>query len=286
MKVMRKIVGIIGHPLGHSVSPAMHNAAYRELGLDYEYLPFEVQPEDLPEALNGFRALHMAGFNVTIPHKERIVPLLDEVTKLARIIGAVNTVENQDGRLVGYNTDGPGFLNALTEEAGFEPKGKEAVVLGAGGAARAVAIMLAEVGAKRVTVTDVDEFKGQELAEYLGTLSKTKATFEKIGSASLKESIAGADLLVNATPVGMHPNVNDSPLPDKVKLNKKTVVYDLVYNPAETKLLKTAQAAGCRAVSGLGMLVQQGALAFTVLTGEEAPLETMWNAAKKALRAN
>jgi shikimate dehydrogenase len=284
MTVMRKIVGIIGYPLGHSVSPAMHNAAYRELGLDFEYIPFEVQPEDLPEALGGFRALHMAGFNVTIPHKERIVPLLDEVTKLARIIGAVNTVENQDGRLVGYNTDGPGFITALAEEAAFEPKGKEIVVLGAGGASRAVSIMLAEVGAKRVTVTDVDEYKGAELGEYLATLSKTRATFEKINSTSLKELIAGADLLVNATPIGMHPNINESPLPEKVKLNKKTVVYDLVYNPAETKLIKTAQAAGCRAVSGLGMLVQQGALAFTVLTGEEAPLETMWDAAKKALR--
>jgi shikimate dehydrogenase len=263
----------------------MHNAAYRELGLDYEYIPFEVQPDDLTEALGGFRALHMAGFNVTIPHKERIVPLLDEVTKLARIIGAVNTVENQDGRLVGYNTDGPGFLNALTEEAGFEPKGKEIVVLGAGGASRAVTVMLAEVGAKAVTVTDIDEAKGEELAEYLGTLADTKASFAKIASVGLKERIATADLLVNTTPIGMHPNTKDSPLPEKVKLNRKTVVYDLVYNPAETKLLKTAQEAGCRAVSGLGMLVQQGAVAFTLLTGEEAPLETMWSAARKALRA-
>ena len=281
---MRKIVGLIGYPLGHSVSPAMHNAAFKELGLDYEYVPFEVEPADLPEALPGLRALHIAGFNVTIPHKEAIIPLLGDVTRLARTVGAVNTVVNQDGELTGYNTDGPGFIESLKEDASFEPRGKKVVVLGAGGASRAVAAMLAEMGAASLVISDIIEEKAKELAEYTGGLSKTKCGWSKPDSLLLKTEIEQADLLVNTTPLGMHPEVNKSPLPDKIKLPKKLVVYDLVYNPAETKLLKTAKAAGCRAVSGLGMLVRQGALAFTVFTGEEAPIETMWSAALKALR--
>ncbi|MDD5593128.1 MAG: shikimate dehydrogenase [Candidatus Margulisbacteria bacterium] len=281
---MRKIVGIIGYPLGHSVSPAMHNAAFKELGLDYEYIPFEVEPADLKEALPGLRALHIAGFNVTIPHKETIVPLLDDVTKLARTIGAVNTVVNQDGELVGYNTDGPGFIESLKEDAGFDPKGKKAVVLGAGGASRAVSTMLAEVEVASLYISDIFEDKAKDLAEYVNGLSKTKCGWSKIDSLSLKSEIAAADLLVNATPIGMHPAVDKSPLPDKIKLPKSLLVYDLVYNPAETKLLKAARVAGCKTVSGLGMLVRQGALSFTIFTGEEAPVETMWAAAQKALR--
>ncbi|MDD4179542.1 MAG: shikimate dehydrogenase [Candidatus Margulisbacteria bacterium] len=281
---MHKIVGIIGYPLGHSISPAMHNAAFKELGLDYEYIPFEVEPEDLHEAINGLRALHIAGFNVTIPHKEAIVPLLDDVTKLARTIGAVNTVENQEGKLVGYNTDGLGFIESLNEDAEFDPKGKRVVVLGAGGASRGVATMLAEVGANSILLSDIFEDKGNELVEYLNTLTETKCSFAKPDSESLRDEIEYADLLINTTPLGMHPKIGESPLPKKVKLNKKTLVYDLVYNPSETKLLKTAKAAGCKVVSGLGMLVRQGALAFTVFTGEEPPIETMWQAAKTALR--
>ncbi|OGB89289.1 shikimate dehydrogenase [candidate division WOR-1 bacterium RIFCSPHIGHO2_01_FULL_53_15] len=281
---MRKIVGLIGYPLGHSVSPAMHNAAFKELGLDYEYIPFEVEPADLKEALPGLRALHIAGFNVTIPHKEAIVPLLDDVTKLAATIGAVNTVVNQDSKLIGYNTDGPGFIESLKEDANFEPAGKRVVVLGAGGVSRAVSVMLAEVEAASIVIADIVEEKAKGLAEYVNDLSKTKCLGANISGQTLKNEIERADLLVNATPIGMSPKINDSPLPSGVKLNKKTLVYDLVYNPAETKLLKTAKKAGCRVVSGLGLLVRQGAIAFTVFTGEEAPIETMWSAARKALR--
>jgi len=277
---MRKIVGIIGYPLGHSVSPAMHNAAFRKLGIDYEYIPFEVEPEDLKEALSGLRALHIAGFNVTIPHKETIVPLLDEVTKLARTIGAVNTVQNQEGKLVGYNTDGPGFIESLKEDANFEPEGKSAVVLGAGGAGRAVSTMLAEVGIKSLTITDIIEEKAKALAEYLGSPCR----FVKIESADLQKSIEEADLLVNTTPIGMAPKINNCPLSENTKLNKKTLVYDLVYNPSETKLLKTAKAAGCKTCSGLGMLVRQAALAFSIFTGEEAPVDLIWEAARRELR--
>ena len=281
---MRKVVGIIGYPLGHSLSPAMHNAAYKSLGLEYEYVPFEVNPGDLKEALKGLRALHIAGFNVTIPHKEKILAYLDEVTQLAGVIGAVNTVENQEGRLVGYNTDGPGFLESLKEDANFNPKGKKAVVLGAGGASRAVSIILAEAGIKSLVITDILEDKAQSLAQYTNDSFETDGTFLSMGDPAFQKAIEMSDLIVNATPLGMHPKIDACPLPEKIKLNPKALVYDLVYNPPETKLLKIAKAAGCKTCSGLGMLVRQGALAFTIFTGEEAPLDSMWSAAQQALR--
>ncbi|MGB9612774.1 MAG: shikimate dehydrogenase [Candidatus Margulisiibacteriota bacterium] len=281
---MHKVVGLIGYPLGHTVSPAMHNAAFRALGLDYEYVPFEVPPKDLNEALKGLRALHVAGFNVTIPHKETILPLLDEITKLAKIIGAVNTVENQEGKLVGYNTDGPGFIESLREDANFEPKGKKVVVLGAGGASRALSTMLAETQVKSLTLVDVLEDKAISLASYIASYFEIECTSVSKSSIDFQQKISEADLLINATPVGMYPKVNDCPLPETIKLSKDTIVYDLVYNPAETKLLKMAKSAGCKTCSGLGMLVRQGALAFTIFTGEEAPIEVMWSAAQDALR--
>jgi len=280
---MRKIVGIIGFPLEHTLSPAMHNAAFQKLGIDYEYVPFEVSPEDLEEALNGLRALRMRGFNVTIPHKETIIPLLDEVTKLARDIGAVNTVVIEEGKSVGYNTDGPGFINSLKEDAKFDPKGKKAVIIGAGGASRAVATMLAAAGAKTIVFSDMIETKAKQLAGYIRTQLDIPAIAVKIDSNDLQESIEGSELLVNASPVGMFPRIDDSPLSEKIKLHSGLMVYDLVYNPQETKLLKAAKAVGARSCSGLGMLVRQGALAFTIFTGEEAPIDVMWKAAQAEL---
>lgn len=280
---MHKVVGLIGYPLGHTVSPAMHNAAFKKLGLDYEYIPFEVEPKDLSEALKGLRALHIAGFNVTIPHKESIVPLLDEVLKLARVIGAVNTVLNQDGKLIGYNTDGAGFIDSLKEDAKTDPKGKRAVVLGAGGASRAVSIMLAETGVESLTLTDIQEKKAKELSEYIGSHFKIACDSVEVNSKDLQRAIDRADILINSTPVGMHPNVDQSPLSENIKLHPELLVYDLVYNPSQTKLLKTAKASACKICSGLGMLVRQGALAFTIWTGEEAPVEVMWKAAKEAI---
>ncbi len=280
---MIKITGLIGFPLGHSISSAMHNAAYKKLGLDFDYVPFEVSPADLKEALAGLRALRLRGFNVTIPHKEAILPLLDDITPVVRQIGAVNTVVNQDGKLVGYNTDGPGFIESLKVDARFDPQGKKTVILGAGGASRAVAVMLAEAGASEITISDVIEAKASLLAEYLLSFGKTTCFYEKIGSQELADRIAGADLLVNASPAGMYPKIDENPLGENIKLTSRLMVYDLVYNPAETKLLAAGKAAGARTCSGLGMLVRQGALAFTLFTAEEAPVNVMWEAAEKAL---
>jgi len=275
-----KTVALIGYPLGHTVSPAMHNAAFRHLGLDYDYVPLEVNPEDLAKALEGLRALHFAGFNVTVPFKEKVLPYLDDITKLAQKIGAVNTVQNQEGKLVGFNTDAPGFLESLREEAGFDPKGKTCLVLGAGGAGKAIATMLAEAHAKSILIYDVLEEKARELAEYLS--DNFDSDIQSLPLASIPASLPKTQLLVNSSPIGMLPKVDQSPLPDNIKLHQKLTVYDLVYNPQETKLLKQAKAAGAKAVSGLGMLVRQGALAFTVFTGKSAPLEVMFAAAREA----
>lgn len=280
---MPKVVGLIGYPLGHSVSPAMHNCAFTELGLDYEYVPFEIESRDLPEAVKGLRALHVAGFNVTVPYKEKIIPLLDETTKLARIIGAVNTVHNQGGKLVGYNTDGAGFIDSLKEDAGFDPKNKNVVVLGAGGASRAVCVMLAENKIKAITIADLVAEKAKDLAAFVSAYFGVKCTAATIKDPNLAKALIKADLLVNCTPIGMRPKSEASPLPKNIKLTKKTLVYDLVYNPQNTKLIKEATALGCQTCSGLGMLVRQGAAAFTIWTGEEAPVDIMAKAAEQAL---
>ena len=270
-----KTVAVIGYPLGHTISPAMHNAGYKHLKLDYEYVPLEVDPKDLKEAVDGMRALHFAGFNVTIPHKETIVPYLDEVTAMAREIGAVNTVQNQEGKLIGFNTDGPGFIESLIFDAGFEPKGKKCLILGAGGAGRALAVSLMQNHAKSIVIYDTAVEKAEALAGYVqGKAAK-----------DLQKEIDNANLLVNASPIGMHPKIEDCPLPENIKLHKKLCVYDLVYNPQETKLLAMAKRSGAKAVSGLGMLARQGALAFTVFTGHSAPFEVMREAAKADLAA-
>ena len=278
---MHKIVGLIGYPLGHSVSPAMHNSAFCELGLDYEYLPFEVESRDLADAVSGLRALPVAGFNVTVPYKEQIIPLLDEVTELAQTIGAVNTVVNLDGKLIGYNTDAAGFIESLKEDANFEPKNKNVMVLGAGGASRAVGAALAEAKVKSISIFDLEASKAAALATYLCSYFEVKC--QALAANDLEKHLKKTDLLVNCTPIGLRPKIEASPVPKNIKLPAKLLVYDLVYNPKETKLLKDAKAAGCQTCSGLGLLVRQGALAFTLWTGQEAPVDIMAKAAEQAL---
>ncbi|MDI6731370.1 MAG: shikimate dehydrogenase [Candidatus Margulisbacteria bacterium] len=280
---MPKLLGIIGYPLGHTLSPAMHNAAFKALGLDFEYLSFEVAPPNLSAAINDLRARQIVGFNITVPHKETIIPLLDDVTKLAKIIGAVNTATLQDGQLIGYNTDGEGFIASLKEDAKESPAEKRVVVLGAGGASRAVCVMLAENKAKNIAIADIDGKKAEALANYVGSLFKTTVSFVPPNSPVLQTMLNAADILINTTPIGLHPNEERSPLENNIKLHPGLLVYDLVYNPSETKLLKDAKAAGCRTCSGLGMLVRQGALAFTIWTGKEAPIAVMRQAAEQEL---
>lgn len=279
-----KLTGIIGYPIEHSVSPQMHNAAYAKLALDYCYLPLPVVSSDLEKALEGIRILGFVGLNVTIPHKEAVIPHLDEVTKLARLIGAANVILNQEGRLVGYNTDGPGFMDSLKEDAGFDVKGKRAVILGAGGAAKSVAIMLAKDGIANLVVSDVIYEKAKDLCEYINSHFGIAPYACPTKSDEARKLIEKCDLIVNATPVGMHPKVNECPISEDYKIPSKAIAYDLVYNPMETRFLKMAKANGANAISGLGMLLRQGALAFSLFTEQEPPMQVMKDAALKALK--
>jgi len=279
-----KLTGIIGHPIEHSVSPQMHNAAYEKLGLNYCYVPISIRPDDLEKALEGIRMLGFVGINVTIPHKEAVIPHLDEVTKISRLIGAVNVILNQEGRLVGYNTDGPGFIDSLKADANFYVKGKNVVILGAGGGAKAVALSLAQDKVKTMVITDIIYEKAKNLSEYINSHFDIAPYACPVRSHELKKGIENCDLLVNSTPVGMRPKVNECPIDEDYKIPSKAVVYDLVYNPLETKLLKLAKSKGAKPVSGIGMLIRQGALAFSLFTEQEPPLDVMKEAALAALK--
>jgi shikimate dehydrogenase len=279
-----RICALIGDPVEHTMSPVMHNAAFQKLGLDYIYIPFRVRPEQLAQAVDGLRALNVTGFNVTIPHKVSIIPRLDGLDPLAEKVGAVNTVVNNDGELRGYNTDAAGFLRALLER-GVEPGGKKAVILGAGGAARAISYTLAEGGAeltilnRRLELDWAEDIAGI-IEEDLGREVKVLELRDKY----LAEALGGADLLVNATSVGMSPHGEESPVPAPL-LTRSLVVFDIVYNPVKTRLLEAAEAAGARTIGGIDMLAWQGALAFEKWTGQTAPLDLMRREAIKILEA-
>ncbi|MBG7617412.1 MAG: shikimate dehydrogenase [Chloroflexi bacterium] len=277
------LCGLLGHPVEHSASPSMHNAAFKELGLNYIYLAFDVGKNQLGKAVGGLRALNVKGFNVTIPHKVDIIHLLDGLDPLADKIQAVNTIVNNNGKLIGYNTDASGFLEALIA-SGFKPEGKKVALLGAGGGARAIAFILAQSGANLSIINRRQEYElAVNLATSIALNFKIDVSALELNDKSLKSQIAAADLLINATPLGMFPDINKSPVP-AVLLHDGLTVFDIVYNPLETMLMKEAKQAGARTVSGLDMLVRQGALAFKMWTGRPAPLEVMKKEALKALK--
>jgi len=272
-----KLVGLIGYPVEHSLSPAMHNSAFAALSLNWCYVPLPVLPERLGEAVAGLRAMSFVGANVTVPHKEAVMSYLDHVTPEAQAIGAVNTLVMCEGRSIGHNTDWQGFLTALGE-GGFDPHGKRVVVLGAGGAARAVVYALAQAGAQ-VAVLNRTLARAQALVQGFSSLFPSLP----LTLQTLKEQTAEAHLLVNATPIGTWPEVDKSIWPEDLAFPGHLTVFDLVYNPRQTKLMRQARAAGAKVIGGLGMLVHQGAAAFELWTGEKAPVETMYEAASRTL---
>ncbi|MEE9366227.1 MAG: shikimate dehydrogenase [Dehalococcoidales bacterium] len=275
-----RVCGIIGDPIEHSMSPVMHNAAFEALGLGYAYLPFRVRREELPEAIAGIRALNLVGLNVTLPHKVDVIPLLDKLDPLAERVKAVNTIVNENGVLAGYNTDAPGFLQTLLAK-GIEPEGKKIVILGAGGAAKGISFILAGAGAKLVILNRTLP-KAEELASQIAQFYHKKLEAMALSDENLSKALDGADVLVNTTSVGMVPGVDQTPVPAKL-LKSDMTVFDIVYNPLETRLLREAKAAGARTIDGLDMLVWQGVLAFEKFTGQKAPFEIMKQAAAKAL---
>jgi len=269
-----RVFCVLGHPVGHSVSPAMQNAALREMGLDGVYVAFDVAPGDLPAAVAGLQALGVAGVNCTIPHKEALIPLMDELSEDAAAIGAVNTIVFRDGRKIGHNTDAPGFLAALRDE-GVEPAGKQVVVLGSGGSARAVVFALAKEGA-RVTVANRTVARAQELAsEVNGRTDAGTVAAIAMEPDALAGPVAGAQILVNTTSIGMSPQVDAMPPVPVEALHPGLFAYDLIYNPLETLLLRTARARGARGAHGAAMLAHQGALALEKWTGMPAPARLM-----------
>jgi len=265
-----KIIAIFGDPVEHTKSPAMHNAAFDEMGMDYRYVPFHVRPESLGAAVQGIRALGIAGANITVPHKERAMEFLDDVDDEASRMGAVNTIVNRDGRLTGYNTDGRGFVHSLKEDAGFDPASKRVFLCGAGGAARGLGFALAAAGVRRIYIFDIDGPKRDRLV-----MDINSGFGREVARPSVLEPdfIRGADLAVNSTPLGMHES-DPLPMPEN-SFRAGQVVYDIVYNPAKTKTLMAAEAAGARAVNGLGMLLYQGVFAFEHWTGRTPPVDVM-----------
>jgi shikimate dehydrogenase len=260
-------LGVIGYPIGHSLSPRMHNAALRALSLDGEYSAIAVESAGLHKTLRGLFAQGFDGLNVTIPHKQAVLPLMDELANSARVIGAVNTILKQDGHLVGHNTDAAGFTRGLTD-AGFNPAGAKVLVLGAGGAARAVVYALSDARASVVIWNRTHE-RAERLALEFGA-----DAFDRLPIATL----GMFDLIVNTTSVGMSPHPDDTPLQFPRGECPPQWVYDLVYSPRETRFLREARAAGAVTIGGLEMLVYQGAEAFTLWTGRAAPVEVMRNA--------
>lgn len=274
-----KYLYLFGYPLGHSISPAMQNAALRECGIHgARYVKNPMPPAKMREIILALRTPHCLGANVTVPHKQAILPHLDEVSDLAREIGAVNTVVKRDGKLVGENTDVYGFLQALRVH-NVSAGDTRVAIFGAGGGAAAAAYALAQGGAREIVLLNRTLARGIELADRLNR------KFPHLGLAINDWSaLEQSELVINATSVGMSPHPDESPLPAKFRLARDTVVYDLVYNPPTTKFLQTAQADGARVIGGLEMLLYQGALAFELWTGQRAPVRVMRAAATRALR--
>ena len=268
-------LGVIGWPIAHSLSPVLQNEAIAKAGIDYIYTALPVKPEDLAAAVKGLRALQFRGFNVTIPHKSTIMPLLDEIDEDARRIGAVNTVVNNDGHLKGYNTDVTGFIGALLAN-GFNPKDKNAVVLGAGGAARAVVWGLIKAGVKSLTIGVRNPQKAQALVERFADVMKIRVFHW--GDPAFVTYLQQADLLVNTTPLGMTPNTNATPPVDWSQVKESAFVYDIIYTPALTRFLVDALRHGHTVLNGEAMLIGQGAAALKRWTGIEPDSEAMTKA--------
>jgi shikimate dehydrogenase len=266
-----RLIAVIGNPIEHSISPQLHNTLSKCLGLNLAYVPVKVEPDDIEDIIKGFRKMGFLGFNVTIPYKTEVIKHLDELSDEAMLTGAVNTVKFEGGRTKGYNTDGEGFLRSFKEETGEGFEGRNVVILGTGGAARAIAYAVAREGAKKLhilnrTVSNAESLCGQ-LREKIGA----EVDYAGIDGREAEEAISSADVIINTTPVGMYPHADDMPLGENCVFQAGQIVYDIIYNPARTMLLNKAEDSGCMAVNGLGMLIHQGIAAYEIWTGIEVP---------------
>ncbi len=278
-----QVVGVIGWPVQHSLSPPMHNAAFRALGLNWVYVAFAVPPDNVPAAIAGMQALGLRGLNVTIPHKAAVVSHLDEISATSRQLGVVNTIVNNNGHLRGDSTDGAGFIRALAE-AGEGITDNRVVLIGAGGSARAVALAAAQEQPEELVIVNRTPQRAVELAKLVRAAGGLKAVrYIALDSPEVATAVSSADVIIDSTPVGMYPHTDVAPVICAEWLRPCQLVCDLTYNPRETVLLQAAREAGARTLDGTGMLVHQGAIAFEQWTGEEAPVEVMRLALLEAL---
>ncbi len=276
-----RAIAILGYPVHHSLSPVIHNAAFAAAGLDYCYLALEVRPEDIETAVRGLRAANFAGITLTAPHKETVIPLLDDLTEEARAIGAVNTVVDRDGRWIGTNTDATGFRHLL-ELNGLYRKGMKAVMLGAGGAARAALYVLGQV-CREIVIFNRTLHRAEELVRSLSAFrGEARWTVLPLEAGLVSAHLEDAEVLVNTTSVGMHPNDQECPLPDGVRIPSTCGVADMIYMPPKTRLLQMAEAAGAKAVSGHEMLLYQAVDAFKFWTGVNPDIAVMDAALRRA----
>jgi shikimate dehydrogenase len=275
------LYSLIGSPVDHSGSPAMYNFSFQKTGLDYAYMAFDITLDKLPDAIAAIKTFKIKGSNVTMPCKTAVVEYMDELTPAARIIGAVNTIVNDNGRLTGNNTDGIGFVRNLKEN-GVEVKGKKITIMGAGGAGSAIQVQLALDGVKEISIFNIDDAFYPRAIETAAKLKKEVPecvinVYPLEDEARLKEEIASSEILINSTKVGMHPLEKESLIKDKNVYRKDLVVADTVYNPKITKMLEEAEAAGSKIVGGIGMLLWQGSAAFKLYTGLEMPTDEVYN---------
>jgi len=262
-----KSLAIIGNPLGHSLSPVMHNIFFKSMGLNYVYIPLKVEKEELKKAIAGLWALGFLGANITIPHKEGVIPCLAGVSPEAKLIGAVNTLVRKDNGFWGENTDGKGFLEALLVEKDWQPQGKKIVILGAGGSSKAVAISLALAGAREVSIINRTLSKAKTITRTIGEQIGIAARTYMWDNPGLSKVISTGDIVINTTPLGMEPNIHEMPPIKPQWLSPGQLVVDLIYNPLETLLIREAKAHGCEVSNGLGMLIYQGVM------GKEPPVQ-------------
>ncbi len=274
-----ELVGVFGHPVAENPTIVMQEAAFKAAGLNWRYLTIEVYPQDLAAAMNGLRAMNMQGINLTIPHKVEVLNYLDRVAPDAALIGAVNTVRREGELLIGENTDGKGFLRSLTRDAQLDPAGKRVVILGAGGAARAISVELALAGAEHITIVNRSVARGETLANLLNTKTQTPTSLVIWNSAY--KIPANTDIVVNATSIGLYPDVEAKPDIEYDSLTAAMCVCDVIPNPPRTPFLREAAARGATTLDGLGMLVYQGAIGFKMWTGVDAPVKVMYQALKE-----
>jgi len=276
-----KITGVIGHPIEHSMSPPMHNNAYKQLNMDYVYVAFHVQPEDIEKLITSAKTLGIRGLNVTIPHKTTIIPYLDEIDETAKKIGAVNTIQFKDNKAKGYNTDGIGAIKSIQEYTTLQDK--NILILGAGGASKAISFTLINENINSLTIANRTKENAEQLIENI----KKQTNFTKIQYHTINdvdEIIEDMDIIINTTPIGMYPHHEVKPPIKTDNINKNHIVMDIIYNPLETQLLKQSKENGAQTINGTSMLINQGLVSFEIFTGEKATYKSFEEALLNQLK--